>query len=38
MHIMAQYMLINGDIETSVLIYMAIMGDITMYMYINGDF
>ena len=35
-HIMAQYMLINGDIETSVLIYTAIMVDIAMY--INGDF
>ena len=38
MHIMAQYMLINGDIETSILIYTVIMGDIAMYMYINGDF
>ena len=35
-HIMAQYMLINGDIETSILIYMVIMGDITMYMYISS--
>ena len=37
-HIMAQYMLINGDIQTSILIYTAIMGDITVYMYINGNF
>ena len=38
MNIMEQYMLINGDIKTSILIYMVIMGDIAIYMYINGNF
>ena len=37
-YIIVQYILINGDIDTEISVYMAIAVNITLYMFIHSNF
>ena len=37
-YIIVQYILINGDIDTVISVYTAIVANIALYMFIHSDF
>ena len=37
-YIIVQYILINGDIDTVISVYTAIAANISLYMFIHGNF
>ena len=37
-YIIVQYILRNGNIDTVISVYMAIVANIALYMFIHGDF